>query len=286
MSFSVFDAVAGVFRDWPGTGNRRPTFTTLAFPVGVLLLSAFGSFEVDGSRGSQELTVFAAASLTDALTEVGNAFEAERENISIINNFAASSQLAAQLREGVGADVFASANPTQMDNAIKAGRVHSGEQRTFVSNRLTAIVPKDNPAGVRSIEDLAAEPVDLILAVEGVPARVYTDEIVAAFSRDFRERFYANVVSEEGNVRRVAAKVALGEADAGIVYTSDVTPDIRDRVRQVPVPEERNIIASYRVAPVSDAPNPGLARDYVEFLLSPTGQEILVRQGFGPPPSD
>ncbi len=233
----------------------------------------------------QELTVFAAASLTDAFTELAEAFEAQNPDVEVLLNFAGSSQLAAQLSEGVAADLFASANATQMQKVIDAGWIAAGTEQAFVSNRLTVIVPADNPAGISALEDLAQPGVLLVLAVEGVPVRDYTDEIVAKMAEDFQGQFYDNLVSAEDNVRQVAAKIALGEADAGIVYTSDVTPDIAARVQQIAIPAAQNVIASYPMAPLVDAPQPALAQRFVDFVLSDDGQAILSRWGFGPPSS-
>jgi molybdate transport system substrate-binding protein len=238
----------------------------------------------EGVAEPQEITVFAASSLTDAFGEIAEAFAAQHADAKIVYNFAGSSQLAAQLSEGVDADVFASANSKQMQAAVDAGRITAGTEAPFVSNRLTIIVPADNPAGITALEDLAKPDLQLILAVEGVPVRDYTDEIVAAMPADFQTQFYANLVSEEDNVRQVSAKVALGEADAGIVYTSDVTPDITDKVQQIPIPDDQNVIATYPIAPLTDAPHPELAQSFIDFVLGEEGQAILSRWGFGPPP--
>lgn len=233
--------------------------------------------------GSQALTVFAASSLTDAFNELAQAFEAQHPGSEVVFNFAGSSQLAAQLVEGVGADVFAPANAAQMQNVIDAGRVTAGTERWFVSNRLAVIVPADNPAGIGALEDLTRPGVQLLLAVEGVPVRQYTNEVVATLPAGLREAFYANVVSEEDNVRQVAAKVALGEADAGIVYTSDVTPDMAGQVRQIVIPDAQNVTATYPIAPLADAAHLELAQRFIAFVLSAEGQAILARWGFGPP---
>jgi len=239
----------------------------------------------DSAVEPRELTVFAASSLTDAFNELAEAFEAQNEGVEVVLNYAGSSQLSTQLNEGIAADVFASANPAQMQNVMDGGRIEAGTEVIFVSNRLTIIVPADNPAGIRSLEDLAKPGVQLILAVEGVPVRQYTDEIVAAMAAGFQQQFYGNLVSEEDNVRQVSAKVALGEADAGIVYTSDVTPDISGQVQQITIPDFQNVIATYPIAPLNDAPQPELAQRFIDFVLSAGGQSILFRWGFGPPPA-
>lgn len=239
----------------------------------------------EGERQQRELTVFAASSLTDAFEELAQAFEAQHAGVEVLLNFASSSQLAAQLREGAEADVYAPANQAQMQVVVDAGRVEAGTEAPFVSNRLTIVVPADNPADIGALEELAKPGVQLILAVEGVPVREYTDDVVSTMGAAFQEQFYGNVVSEEDNVRQVAAKVALGEADAGIVYTSDVTPDIAGRVRQIAIPEEQNVVATYPIAPLADAAHPDLAQRFIDFTLGEEGQEILSRWGFGAPPT-
>jgi molybdate transport system substrate-binding protein len=235
------------------------------------------------SGRQQELVIFAASSLTDAFNELAEAFEIQNDDVEVLLNFAGSSQLAAQLAEGAAADLFASANATQMQNVIDSGRIQVDKAILFASNRLTVIVPADNPAGIRSLEDLAQPGVQLILAVEGVPIRQYTDEIVSAMSADFQEDFYANLVSEEENVRQVSAKIALGEADASIVYTSDITPDIANQVQKIAIPDEQNVIATYPMGPLADGAHPEIARRFIDLALSPEGQEILSEWGFGPP---
>lgn len=255
------------------------------FFVVLLLVSLVACRPVQSENQSQQLVVFAASSLTDAFNSLEEAFEAQNAGVDVIMNYASSSQLAAQLNEGIEADVYASANPTQMQVVIDGGRIEAGTDTLFVSNRLVVITPADNPANITSLEDLAKEGIDLVLAVEGVPVRAYTDQIVAAMPADFQDEFYANLVSEEDNVRQVSAKIALGEAEAGVVYTSDVTPDIVNKVQQISIPDPQNVIAAYPIAPLQDAQNPELAEQFIAFVLSDAGQAILSNWGFGAPPS-
>lgn len=253
--------------------------------VSLLLLVLFISIAPLAAQDTQTLTVFAAASLTDAFTEIETAFEEAHPGVDVLYNFGGSSTLATQLSEGAPADVFASANNAQMTVAVDAGRIGSEPQK-FVSNRLILIVPADNPAGIESLDDLANEGVLLVLAAPDVPVRAYTDAMLEklaageAYGEAFREAVLANVVSEEDNVRQVAAKVALGEADAGIVYSSDVTPDIAEDVITFPIPDEVNTLASYPIAITDDTPNPELAQAFVDYVLSEAGQATLVKWGF------
>jgi molybdate transport system substrate-binding protein len=265
--------------------GKRMKVTWLFFLFLVLVLT--GCDAGQAASGQQEaLIIFAASSLTDAFNDLAEAFQAQHEGVDIMLNFAGSSQLAAQLMEDATADIFASANPIQMQHVIDDGRIATGTEILFVTNRLTVIVPSNNPAGIGSFEDLAQANLQLVLAVEGVPVRQYTDEIVAAMPADFQERFYSNLVSEEDNVRRVAAKVALGEADAGIVYSSDVTPDIARQVQQIAIPDAQNVIATYPIALLSDAAYAETAQRFIDFVLSNEGQSILSSWGFGSPPAD
>lgn len=250
----------------------------------VLLVLCLGTAALSAQE-SQTLTVFAAASLTDAFEEIGTAFEAEHSGVDVMFSFASSSDLAAQLVEGAPADVFASANNSQMTVARDGGRI-AGVPRTFVKNRLVLLVPADNPGNVASLRDLANPGLQLILAAPDVPVRTYTDTMLErlaadpAYGEDFRTAVLANLVSEEQNVRQVAAKIALGEGDAGIVYISDVTPDIRDQVTAIPIPDYLNTIATYPIAITNDTPNPELAQAFVDYVLSEAGQAVLVASGF------
>lgn len=231
------------------------------------------------------LTVFAAASLTDAFEEIASQFEAENPGVDVIFSFGSSTDLATQLSEGAPADVFASANARQLTVARDAGRI-AGPAHTFVKNRLVLIVPSDNPAGITTLRDLANEGVQLIVAAPDVPVRDYTDTMLdrlaadPAYGEAYREAVLANVVSEEQNVRQVSAKIALGEGDAGIVYVSDVTPDVADQVQVIQIPDYLNTIAAYPVAITNDSANPELAQAFVDALLSDAGQDTLVDWNF------
>jgi molybdate transport system substrate-binding protein len=248
------------------------------------LIIAFGLWPA-AAQESQTLTVFAAASLTDAFEEVATAFEAENPGVDVLFNFAGSSDLAAQLAEGAPADVFASANNTQMNVARDAERI-AGRPHTFVKNRLVLIVPADNSDGITTLRDLANEGIQLVIAAPDVPVRTYTDTLLErlaadpAYGEEYLTAVLANVVSEEQNVRQVSAKVALGEADAGIVYVSDVTPDISNEVIAIPIPDYLNTIATYPIATTNDTANPELAQAFVDYVLSDAGQDTLVNWNF------
>jgi molybdate transport system substrate-binding protein len=234
-----------------------------------------------------EVVVFAAASLTDAFEEIATVFQAANPGTTISYNFAGSQQLAAQINEGAPADVFVSANRAQMNVAIEGGRVISGTQQAFVYNRLVLILPQDNPANISTLQDLATPGVRLILADSSVPVGQYSLDFLGKasalpeFTATFSPSVLSNVVSYEDNVRLVLTKVALGEGDAGIVYTTDAALDA-DTIQQLAIPDELNTIASYPIAPINDSANPALAQAFIDFVLGAEGQAILVKYGFIP----
>ncbi len=175
----------------------------------------------------RNLTVFAAASLADAFTEIGNHFEAAHPGTMVIFNFAGSQTLSMQLAQGAVADVFASANHTEMDKMVADHLVAQDAPVDFATNRLLVILPEDNPAQFQTLQDLARAGLKLVLADVTVPAGKYARKILEKMSQDptygedFSSRVLANVVSNETDVKLAVAKVQLGEADAGIVYFSD-----------------------------------------------------------------
>ena len=232
------------------------------------------------------LTVFAASSLTEAFTEIGAQFEAQHPGVQVIFNFAGSQQLRQQLEQGAQADVFAAANVKEMDAALKSGLLAAAPQ-VFVKNRLTVIVPQDNRAGVNTLADLARPGLKIVLAAPGVPVGDYAltvlDQLNHSFGAAFAPGVLSNVVSYEDNVKQVVAKVQLGEADAGIVYTSDVTPAAADRLSTITIPDEFNVVAAYPIGQLKTAPQPSLAQAFIRFIVSDEGQSILRKWGFNPP---
>jgi molybdate transport system substrate-binding protein len=231
------------------------------------------------------LQVFAAASLTDAFTEIGKAFEAINPDVSVTFNFAGSQALRTQIEEGAPVDVFASANKTEMDKLIAASFVAPDASQIFLNNKLILILPADNPAGLSQLEDIAMPGIKLVLAAEEVPVGKYSRQALDAmsghFGTDFKDKVLANVVSNEDNVRQVVAKVQLGEADAGIVYTSDAVA--ATDLKTMDIPAELNVIAAYPIAPLTQSTNPELANSFVAFVLSDEGQTILQKWGFTSP---
>ena len=276
--------------------TKRHTITIILCLLGILLSScgAAGTRSADqqpprpGQSIPATLTVFAAASLAEAMEAIAAQFETAHPGVEVSLNLAGSQQLVQQLGSGAAADVFASANAEQMQAAEKTGRVQVGAAREFVRNRLVVVAPPDNPAGINSLEDLARPGVRVVLAANEVPAGKYSLEFLQRASRegslgsDYESRVLANVVSYEESVRFALAKVLLGEADAGIVYTSDAAQEDGDKLRKIEIPEAINPVAVYLIAPLNDASQPELAQAFVELVLTAEGQAVLAKHGFIP----
>src|SRR5579875_1488495 len=251
---------------WAG-GRRRAALLGLLVALLVLALARGAPrpavAEPLAAQGV-ELNVFAAASLTDAFNELGGVFESQQPGVRVVFNYGPSSGLRTQIEQGAPADVFASADEAQMRLAQQNG-VIAGEPRVFARNELVLITPHDNPGGIATLADLARPGLRLVTTGPQVPIGAYTRQLLQtlsadpAYGADFAERVLANVRSEENDVRAVVAKVALGEADGGIVYSSDVTPRVASGARQ-----------------------PELAERWIALVLSDTGQQALARWGFRP----
>ena len=232
------------------------------------------------------LTVFSAASLTEAFTEIGQNFSTANPGIEVTFNFAGSQQLAQQIGEGAPADVFASANAKQMSIAIDTGRIITGTQDTFARNRLVAVTPADNPGEVATLSDLSKPGLKIVLAAKEVPVGQYALDFLDKAAADgslgagYKEAVIANVVSYEENVRAVLAKVTLGEADAGIVYSSDIAQEASALVQRIEIPDNLNTVASYPIALLSDSPHAAAAQHFIEYVLSTEGQQLLESYGF------
>lgn len=220
------------------------------------------------NAGSEPLDVYAAASLAEVFPEIE-----PDANFS----FAGSDELATQIREGASADVYAAASSKYPQELYDQGLV--AEPVTFATNRLVLVVPKANPGAIESVEDLVRPGTRLVVAAEGVPVGDYTRTVLETLGLSAA---LENVVSNEDDVKGVAGKVALGEADAGFVYATDVTP-VTDRVLAIELPNDAQPPIEYQVAVVVDSDDEDAAAEFVEKLLGAEGRAALERAGFGVP---
>jgi molybdate transport system substrate-binding protein len=215
-----------------------------------------------------KLTVFAAASLTEAF----QAFDSAEAY-----SFAGSNTLAAQIKQGARADVFASASPQYTQDLFRAGLVE--KPVTFATNRLVLIVPKSNPAGLASVYDLARKNVKLVVAAPAVPVGSYTRTVLRRLGLS---SVLTKVVSQESDVKSVVGKVALGQADAGFVYVTDVKPVAGD-VASIRIPAWAQPRVRYEIAVVRSSSQKAAARAWIARVRGKTGQAALARAGFGKP---
>jgi molybdate transport system substrate-binding protein len=221
---------------------------------------------------SGDLVVFAAASLTDVFTELGDAFMAEHPDLTVTFNFAASSELATQIEEGAPADVFASADQNNMTKAVDGGAVE-GEPVVFAQNQLQIVVEEGNPDGVTGLADLSEGDLIVALCAPEVPCGNYAAQAFELAGLPVPE------ASQEQNVRAVVEKIALGEADAGIGYATDVLARA-DEVDGVDIPADQNVIADYPVAELNLGGNAEAAAAWVAYLQSPEALDVLTAAGF------
>jgi molybdate transport system substrate-binding protein len=221
-----------------------------------------------------DITVFAAASLTDAFTELGTTFESANPDASVEFNFGASSALREQILAGAPADVFASANTSNMDQVVQGGA--ASDPQDFVINLLEIAVPAGNEAGVTGLDDFANADLLVGLCAEEVPCGEFGREALAD------ARVTPSIDTNEPDVRSLLTKIEAGDLDAGIVYVTDVMA-AGDTVEGVEIPADDNVVATYPIAALTDAANPDTADAFVEFVLSDEGQEILDTYGFDTP---
>jgi molybdate transport system substrate-binding protein len=235
-----------------------------------------------GGLPGSTLHVFAATSLGETFSDLAAAFEKAHPGTSVELNLAGSQQLAAQIQQGAPADVFAADHRRWIDDTRAAGLL-AGDPQLFARNVLVGVTPRMNPGNVYQFQDLGRSGVRVAIGAEDSPVGAYSRWMLAnltgqpGFGGDYEDRVLANVVWLEENAKSVLARVSDAQADAGIVYRSDVTPVQERFVRTVEVPQAGNVIAEYRIAAVSKSPQAWLARAFVELVLSPGGQAVLER---------
>jgi molybdate transport system substrate-binding protein len=221
-----------------------------------------------------DITVFAAASLTDAFEEIGTAFEKENEDVSVELSFEGSSTLREQILAGAPAAVFASANTANMDQVVDAGA--ATEPEGFATNQLQIAVPAGNAAGITGLADFAQDDLLIGMCAEEVPCGQFGREALA------NAGVTPAIDTNEPDVRSLLTKIEAGELDAGIVYVTDVL-SAGDAVEGVDIPADENVTATYPITSLSDAGSPEVADAFVAFVLSDEGQDILASYGFDSP---
>lgn len=263
--------------------GRRKSLLTGCIIAAVLALAGCAS---PAAQPQAELMVFASASLTQALTELGGQFEAQNPGVKVSFNFQNANTLAQQIAQGAPADVFASAAEKFMADAVDTGRVDADGVQVFARNRMVVIFPEGNPAGIRSLGDLVKPGIRLVVGAREGPQGIYVEGFLDKVSRQaelpatYKEDFYRNVVSYESTANAVVTKVALGEADAGIAFFSDSQGSAVEKVDILEIPDALNVEARYPIAPLNDSQYPELAKAFVDYVRSAAGQAVLSQYGF------
>ncbi len=282
--------------------EMRHPLTSLLHPLRVLpvliafclLLAACGgssssttSSSTTPTASSTTLNVFAAASLTASFKEIATQYQTAHPSVKIVYNFNGSQLLAQQIINGAKADVFASADLANMKKVSDPGLV--GTQSIFAKNRLAVIIPVSNPGHINSLKDLANKGVKIVVAAPSVPVGKYALQVLdkmgksSAYGPAYESAVKANFVSEEENVTSVVNKVQLDEADAGIVYRTDVTAAVASKVKLIDIPDQFNVIAQYPIAVVKSSTQATQAQAFVQYILSSDGQAVLTKYRFLPP---
>jgi molybdate transport system substrate-binding protein len=272
------------FRHFVSGAFRRDHAVVNSVTLVVVLLIAAGSAgcaddpvrpTAEGPTLTGDITVFAAASLTEAFTELGERFEADHPGTRVDFNFGASSALVQQLIQGAPADVFASADQATMDQLVAADLAASTPV-TFARNALTILVEDGNPEGIEGLADLAAPDLAVVLCAPQVPCGKYAAQVLAAAGISVTPR------SLEENVKGVVTKVTIGEADAGIVYVTDAIA-AGDETDRVDVPADQNAVATYPISSLAAAPNAEVADAFVDLVTGTEGRSALEDFGFTTP---
>jgi molybdate transport system substrate-binding protein len=228
---------------------------------------------------SGSANIFAAASLTASFNKIIADFTAAHPGVKLTPNYNGSDTLVTQIKQGAPADVFASADTTNMDKLTSVGLVPTSTVHIFAKNKLEIIVAKGNPKGIKTLADLTKPGVVVDLENPTVPAGKYGAQALATAGVTVTAK------SLETSVSAVVQKVALGEADAGIVYVTDVTAAVaqHENIEGVDIPTPPNVVATYPIGTVKAAPNPTLATAFEDYVVSPAGQADLASFGFLPP---
>ena len=255
--------------------------------IAVLVLASSAGL----AKEPKELTVFTAASLTGAFGEIGQIYENET-NIRVVFNFDGSQALRTQIENGAYADLFASANKKQMNALKNDGLMNNSSVVIFTRNKLSLIVPKDNPANISSLSDLAKPDLKIVMGTKDVPVGDYALQIISnlgnnsSYGPEYKTKVLANVISQETSVNYVVTKVALGEADVGFAYVSDITESLASKVDKIDIPAEYNIIAEYPMGILLESKYPAESIEFMNLVMSDEGKTVLEKYGFSPVESE
>ncbi len=234
---------------------------------------------------TKEISVFCAAGLTGAFSELGQIYE-NGSNVSVVFNFDGAQVLRAQIENGAYADVFVSGSNKHMEELTAEGFMDNDSVSTFARNWQAIIVPKNNPANILNLSDLARPGIKIVMGTKDLPITDITRQILDKISRDpaygpqYKESVLANKISEETNINFIVSKVALGEADAAFAHKSEISSKYAEKVILIDIPERYNVKSDYTIGVVDRSRFPDLARGFIELVKSSQGRAVLERYGF------
>jgi len=256
--------------------------------LALLLVAGCTSAGSAPAPGKKELTVFAAASLTGAMTDIAKAYEAAHPDTKIVLNFNNAAALRTQIEQGAHADLFLSANTKYMTALQDEGMIINDSVKVFATTDLAIIVPNDNRANITGLPDLARPGIRLVMVVKEGPLGDYTRQALEKTANDpgfgpaYRDAVLRNVISEEPTLPSLIAKLRIGEADAGIALESDVSNEDRVFLTAIPIPDQYNVIAVFPLGIVQRSTDKVRAAAFTDYILSPEGAAVLARYGFVP----
>lgn len=260
--------------------------------IGVVLLAAGCTSTSDvtpSADAAKSITVFTAASLKGAFTDMAAQYEDEHPGTTVVLNIDGTQALRTQVEQGARGDVFASANTKHMDALMAGGFMENDTVTRFLENRVTIALPASNPGDIHEPADLSTPGEKVLIGTSEVPVGGYARQVLEKMTADpeygeeYMDAVMENIISEETNVNNIIAKLLIGEADAGFTYTSDVvTPAYADQLTTIPIPDEYNVIAHYPIGVLRESTDPETAADFIAFVRSGQGGEILRSYGFEP----
>lgn len=229
------------------------------------------------------IRIMAAASLTESFNAIKKEFESKYPNIKVEINYAGSQQLVTQIEQGVNADIFACANKEYMDKLAVENLVN--KHKVFAHNKLILAI-SSNEKNIKSLNDLAKSGIKLAIASPAVPVGKYTQEMLNKINKsgnfpfNYKQNFLKNVITNELSVKSVLTKVEIGEADASIVYKTDLTRETLKKVRTISIDDKYNVIATYPIALIKDSKNKQQANTFINYVLSDSGRKVFRKYGF------
>lgn len=235
----------------------------------------------------KELIVFCGAGLTGAFNEIGQLYQ-NASGIAVEINFDGAPALRAQIEQGAYADLLAFADYRHMKALQLEGYINNSTVRTFAKNQMAVVVPLHNPANISSLADLASPGILILMGIEELPAGYHAREVLSKLANDseygpgYRDNVMANIVSLETTVNRIVSKVALGEADAGFAFTSDVSPTMVGKVTKISIPDRYNVAVDFPIGALKQSSHPREAQNFIDLVMSSQGQAVLKKYEFIP----